>query len=66
MGALSDTTGELGRLAVAHATKLDSQAVEKIYQVDLAVLYFMTMVRLNTFVHLYISMNDYFIKFQGK
>jgi len=35
VGALSDFTGEIGRLAVMHAGKRDFAAVREIYQADL-------------------------------
>mmetsp|Transcript_120330 Transcript_120330/g.236483 ORF Transcript_120330/g.236483 Transcript_120330/m.236483 type:complete len:519 (+) Transcript_120330:8-1564(+) len=37
IGALSDFTGEIGRLAVMHAGKRDFAAVKEIYQADLVV-----------------------------
>jgi hypothetical protein len=37
VGALSDFTGEIGRLAVTAAGKRDFEAVQEVYQVDLVV-----------------------------
>ena len=37
IGALSDFTGEIGRIAVVSASKRDLEAVKKVLQVDVAI-----------------------------
>jgi len=43
IGALSDFTGEIGRLAVAQASKRNLEAVQEIHQADLVVSNFITL-----------------------
>lgn len=47
IGALSDFTGEIGRIAVSLASSRDIAAVREIYEADLVVLTFLSQINFN-------------------